>query len=162
MARACNCRHAAAQNHRCKCVCNTLKCFVWRGYWVTCPCGAGAIRGARVHHDHMHTRSTRSAGIPLHECLDFFLWRKKMVMAGRGMGGNINRDTHKTPIAPTHHECTTAGTRIGGVGSINQKYRTAMRVARHIRHPTGPGIPSPCPRAESLPELLPVGPQERP
>ena len=47
----------------------------------------------------------------------------------------------KTPIAPTYHECTKAGTSIGGAGSIHQNYRTVMGVARYIRHPTEPSIP---------------------
>ena len=61
-----------------------------------------------------------------------------MVMAGRGM--RSSRDTHETPIAHTHHECT-AETSIGGVGSIHRTYRIVMGVARYIRHPTEPSIP---------------------
>ena len=63
-------------------------------------------------------------------CRDFFPWpwRKKIVMAGRGMRGD--RDTHESPIciAPAHHghECTKAGTSIGGVGSIHRNNWTAM------------------------------------
>ena len=61
-----------------------------------------------------------------------------MVMAGRGRGSSC--DTHETPIAHTHHECT-AETSIGGVGSIHRSYRSVMGVARYIRHPTEPSIP---------------------
>ena len=59
-------------------------------------------------------------------------------MAGRGRGSSC--DTHETPIAHTHHECT-AETSIGGVGSIHRSYRSVMGVARYIRHPTEPSIP---------------------
>ena len=53
---------------------------------------------------------------------------------GKGHEGPGDRDTHKTPIAPTHHECTKAGTTV-------QNYWTVMGVARYIRHPTEPSIP---------------------
>ena len=76
---------------------------------------------------------------------DFFPWRKKMVMAGRGRGSSC--DTHETPIARTRNECT-AEARIGGVGSIHRTCQIVMGVAQYIRHPTEP--------IASIPRILSV------